>query len=296
MWSKLLFLEEKLDFSEISKEASEFETVLNRWSSEIGRVFQIERLNLGTLGIVFKLSSDKEVLIAKWNGDSPRAQRALEWEFEIMNFLYSEIIWIDKIYCNSPNLEFLIMDYLSPDLLHPDQVYLLQSDFNHKLKRLELFEKIPDYLNLKNLCARAFIAADEMLQSNILDSALLSEIQSYLRALAGYVENVPREICHGDLGPKNILFRKRIPIAIDWEDVFWGIRDYDYLYWLTFLENRKFYSTDVLDHVSHPLEISQAIMLMVVVLKEDLARRSGISMQGRLPVSERVIELLQICK
>ena len=47
-----------------------------------------------------------------------------------------------------------------------------------------------------------------------------------------------RCLCHGDLGPRNIMSQGGGPVAIDREDAFWGVEGYDYLLWLTFLREQ----------------------------------------------------------
>ncbi len=79
-----------------------------------------------------------------------------------------------------------------------------------------------------------FDEAEASLKS-LTDAALLSPAAA--GAVRGRLERArnacatrPLQLCHGDLSPANLMTDGKGIVAIDWEDVFWGVPGYDYLY------------------------------------------------------------------
>jgi 5-methylthioribose kinase len=106
--------------------------------------------------------------------------------------------------------------------------------------------------------------------------------------------DLPAILCHGDFGPKNIMLEGVEPRVIDWEDAFGGIAGYDYLYWLTFMENRPFLQTAAFGRTGLAPEIERAILALVVLLKSYLAVCSGAYLKHAVSPRTRIAEILEL--
>ncbi len=90
------------------------------------------------------------------------------------------------------------------------------------------------------------------------------------------------------------MFDGKTPVVIDWEDAFWGIEGYDYLFWLTFFDNRKYYSQKIFGKTPWGKEIEIAILILIVVLKSELSFRSNRYKENKLTFDERIVEILNL--
>lgn len=119
-----------------------------------------------------------------------------------------------------------------------------------------------------------------------------------LRRLIGRLEerlpNQTRQLCHGDFGPTNIMIHGSERIAIDWEDAFWGVAGYDYLYWLTFMQNRTFLKDAAFGQTDLRPDLEHAILALIVLLKSFLGVCSGASANHKLSVQSRIGEILDL--
>jgi hypothetical protein len=85
-----------------------------------------------------------------------------------------------------------------------------------------------------------------------------------------------------------------MPIAIDWEDAFAGVAGYDYLYWLTFMENRPFLREAAFGRTGLAVEVERAILALVVLLKSYLAVLSGAHLSHKVAAEARIAEVLDL--
>lgn len=121
-----------------------------------------------------------------------------------------------------------------------------------------------------------------------------AELEAHLDLLNRELGGLPRVLCHGDLGPKNIMTDGSQPIAIDWEDAFWGVAGYDYLYWLTFMDNRRFLGSAAFGRTGLAPSVERAILALVVLLKSFLSVRSGAHIRNTVPIETRIAEVLAL--
>ena len=83
------------------------------------------------------------------------------------------------------------------------------------------------------------------------------------------------------------------PIIIDWEDVCWGFEGYDILYWLTFMANRQYYGGDMWHKtVLANRQLEATVMVMIILLKSELAARNGAIGRHKLSLDARIREIL----
>jgi hypothetical protein len=83
-------------------------------------------------------------------------------------------------------------------------------------------------------------------------------------------------------------------IALDWEDVFWGINGYDYLYWLTFYNNRVFLKRSALGHNNLPINLEISIMVAIIILKCFLSYINGSYTKNNLTFNQRISEVINL--
>jgi hypothetical protein len=120
------------------------------------------------------------------------------------------------------------------------------------------------------------------------------DVRRLIAQLEDRLTRLPRALSHGDFGPKNVMVRGAVPLAIDWEDAFWGIAGYDYLYWLTFMENRPFLQSAAFGRTGLGPDVERAILALVVLLKSYLAFCSGAYLDHAVPIQARIAEILEL--
>ncbi len=123
-------------------------------------------------------------------------------------------------------------------------------------------------------------------------TALAACLQDDLHHLASWAETFPPHPCHGDLGPRNIMKDRYGLILLDWEDVFLGVRGYDWIFWLSFFSNRHLLTRDHLLKSGLPERSSQAILLAILLLKCELSLRSGTITGHNMPIERRLSEAI----
>lgn len=176
------------------------------------------------------------------------------------------------------NGSWMMCPWMEPVTLTPQDIWTLVQDYQPRLEGLEVGDNIMQLLNY------GFDALDTLDVRNDTSRALF-EIFDELRSALPTMERV---VCHGDLGPKNIMAWNGKPVAIDWEDVFMGVAFYDYLFWLTFFENRRYLIR------SKPSRIEKAILALIVALKCELSYRLGAHRSNAMSFDQRIQEVLDL--
>ena len=148
--------------------------------------------------------------------------------------------------------------------------------------------------NINLLVSEADLALQELAQGNFLTTSTIQFVGSSIERLRILVQSDNWEICHGDLGPKNILRDGAVTVAIDWEDALWSIPGYDYLYWLTFYENRKWLRSEYLNVTGLVPEDEVAVMIVILLLKSVLSVRNGSHIRNALSINDRMTEVFAI--
>lgn len=99
-------------------------------------------------------------------------------------------------------------------------------------------------------------------------------------------------ICHGDLGDRNLMQNAAgNPVVIDWEDSFWGCAGYDYLYWLTFFNHRKYYSPAVFQVDGLTSLQARSIITMILVIKSAISFYNGSYRNNAMGLEDRLLEI-----
>ena len=148
--------------------------------------------------------------------------------------------------------------------------------------------------NITYLVTQAELALAELAEGNFLAASTIDVVRSSIDRLRTIIQSDNFQLCHGDLGPKNILRDGSTPIAIDWEDAFFGIPGYDYLYWLTFYENRKWLQPEYLKVTGLAIADEIAVMIVIVLLKSVISVRNGSHSRNALSINDRITEVFAI--
>lgn len=180
-------------------------------------------------------------------------------------------------------------------LLTPSDVLCLIAGYEKKLQLDSgLASVVPASDNIMQLLSYAESALDFMAGKNVLSPFVINTAHSKIGRLKLDCADLPLQLCHGDLGPANIMIGNGSLIALDWEDAFWGVAGYDYLYWLTFFGNRKWLSKDRLGHTTLDRSTEVALMLIILLLKSWISLRNGSYLQNSITIDQRLLEVINL--
>ncbi|TKC91824.1 hypothetical protein FAZ69_05155 [Trinickia terrae] len=251
----------------------------------------------GTLGVGFIASVNGRQQFLKCSV-SADGQHNLEKEIRILSHLYGEMLAIRRIEASeddAPPRVWLLMDALCPlaaPLAPRDTLTLVQA-YRSRLASLPV-DCLEGGDTLGTLVEDAEAALAELASAGQIGASMHDDLRSRLTFLAREWSNFPSGIAHGDLGPRNIMASNGCPVVIDWEDAFLGIDGYDYLYWLTFFENRRYYNRDVLGLTPLGIDAEVALLAMILILKGGLALRANTHVGNQLTVEQRIDEVLAL--
>ncbi|RXH29774.1 hypothetical protein XH99_10795 [Bradyrhizobium nanningense] len=249
----------------------------------------------GTLGACYdaNVSGEKRFLKTHLPGVSARA--SLAKEADILAQLYGNRIVLDRFDIplgDGTARLCLMMPVLVPLTapIEPAAAAALAHACSERLKgwRPEGLASFEPYL------ASAAKAVDTLSNRSLLGQTSAAEVRRLIALLAERLPHLPEALCHGDFGPKNIMFQGSAPRVIDWEDAFRGVAGYDYLYWLTFMENRPFLQRDAFGRTGLPQDVERAILALVVLLKSYLAVLSGEHLKHAVSVRARIAGILNL--
>lgn len=153
---------------------------------------------------------------------------------------------------------------------------------------------VPQEDSIHLLLEHADSALKFLSDHNLISQTVHLESKSRLAHLRRVSGRWDLRLCHGDLGPANVLCDDQGPAAIDWEDAFWGIEGYDYLYWLTFFSNRRWLSPDALGHTPWGRSTEVSLMVMIVLLKCMLSVRDRSYLGNKISFDTRLMEVSEL--
>ncbi|CAJ48859.1 putative O antigen biosynthesis protein, partial [Bordetella avium 197N] len=251
----------------------------------------------GTLGVGFKANLNGQARFFKTHA-LPSGRLTLKREAEFLK--------VTALAQTDPQLVHRVQGSSERTWLHtrllspcaspsPPSVRALIAEYEAQLrKHPELAGVVPASDSIHELLARATPALDFLAGANLLSPLVTDTARAALDRLQGISADLSLQLCHGDLGPANIMSDGGSLVALDWEDAFWGIAGYDYLYWLTFFQNRKWLSKAALGHT--PLEPSQeiALMALILLLKSWMSVRNGSYLCNTLTIEQRLLEVFNL--
>lgn len=249
----------------------------------------------GTLGICFDAEIAGEKRFLKTHLPNAAARASLAREADILSRLYGRTIALDRfevLLADGTTRLCLLMPSLAPvpTLVQPAEAAAMADGCSERLGDWR-----PDNLpSFEHYLASAARAVKALSDRGLLEQASAAEVSRLIALLGERLPDLPEALCHGDFGPKNIMLEGTEPRVIDWEDAFRGIAGYDYLYWLTFMENRPFLQTAAFGRTSLLPDIERAILALVVLLKSYLAVCSGAYLKHAVSPQARIAEILEL--
>jgi hypothetical protein len=178
--------------------------------------------------------------------------------------------------------------------LTPAAVLNLIADYEAALCALDDFHQVPRADNIHLLLSEAELALVSLSNLNLLSPSVQEMASAYLARVRAVCNQFLLQLCHGDLGPANILTDEVSAVVVDWEDAFWGIAGYDYLYWLTFFSNRKWLLRDSLGHTPLGRSDEIAVMVLILLLKSQLSIRTGSYRHNSISFDQRLLEVIDL--
>jgi hypothetical protein len=233
-----------------------------------------------------------EKRVAKYYGSNLEDRDYLIRDFQMLSSLYPDsrpkIVELDN-----KRFSYLQVDFLYSRELSPLEAFDEQRNISSQSWKLR------NLINPNNCICRFFEYKDNEIGNLLIDKMSSDEsksINEYINIAKDHVSNVEKVIVHGDYSPSNILQSRLGFVTIDWEDSFWSIPDYDYLYWLTFMKNQDFLNKDCLSIAPVPFEVSIGILLLITSIKEILANKSPSINSPRQSPHDRLRKVLDISK
>jgi hypothetical protein len=249
----------------------------------------------GTLGVCFDADISGEKRFLKTHLPGACARASLAREADALTQLYGNTVVLDRFeipLADGTTRLCLMMPALAPlaGPLDPTDAATLADACSARLKDWR-----PDGLaSFEHYLASAAKALKTLSSRGLLEQASAAEAGRLIALLDHRLADLPEALCHGDFGPKNILLQDGALRLIDWEDAFRGIAGYDYLYWLTFMENRPFLQRAAFGRTGLSPDVERAILVLVVLLKSYLAVLSGEHLKHALSAQDRIAEILEL--
>ena len=108
------------------------------------------------------------------------------------------------------------------------------------------------------------------------------------------INSEPHILCHGDLSNVNMLQRNGKAYIVDWEDAIWGVRGYDFLYWLTFMDQRTYMRKDTLQALGLCTERSKFILCFIILMKSYVSYKNKSYLNNKVTFSRRLQEAMDV--
>lgn len=296
MLSKLRYFEDNTDFDlNVAKQRVNLNGLAHCLNVEPGEIRPVEG---GTLGLCYLVRLNEGVSFLKTHIDM-RGQQNLIKEKAILSGLYGdqiEVRCIDTGEEESRRLWLSMRQLVSSAVEKPPcQMLRMSKALQHALSGLPVTQTVPAQDNIYSILRHGNAALKNLEQQRLINGSLAQRLNSCFLLLEDQIGQYPLCICHGDLGPQNIMNNGANCIVIDWEDAFWGVEGYDYLYWLTFVQNRKYYTQKVLGCTPLGYNLEKSIIALIVALKSDLAVKRNLHLNYKISVQERLLEILSLC-
>ena len=270
-------------------------TVLSSSLKKLGLRGNIEPVTGGTLGITYSVAlENNQSIFLKTHLAGEKYQLALKKEYQLLNIIYNGEIYLQEV--TKGNQTVLLEEkMLIPQMeITPEIALSMIQSYQSKLQCLN--ETLtPECYGIEDIIDAAAIELTVLMNQGLLSAETSEKIANLIKYVKTVIVKLPRCICHGDFGDKNIMQTETGNlIAIDWEDAFWGIPEYDYLYWLTFFGHRKYYCESVFTMVNSDTDLIKGILMIILVIKSAISYYSGSYLRNSLTTEQRMEEILHL--
>jgi hypothetical protein len=249
--------------------------------------------DLGTLGYCYKVEIGNERRFLKiYSGDksNPSKETVLmshlsDGEFAITSgqFEYGTACYSWYLLPFFESIKSTLKIIEVQDLIH---------SYGSKLLNCNSLDLCRDKLSFKVLTDYAAIALERLGDPGLISKDTYLELKDRISVVLSEHKTLEPKICHGDLSPKNIMQNKDRLIAIDWEDAFWGFEGYDFLYWLTFMQNKHHIDKSLFGRGQMNVYFETSVMSLIILLKSWLSLMDGSVRNHRIGFNERLNEVM----
>lgn len=257
----------------------------------------VRAIHTGTLSAAFIADRHDVCWFIKTHLDIA-GQQSLRKECSLLSYLYQGRLSAQCIETETENSRrtWLVMNVLefSGYDLSPDDAMQLTLNLSRQLRGFAEVSTIPKDDTLETLLFEAWLALERLSRRELLTQDIQRAVGEHLSRIDREIVGYESVLCHGDLGPKNLMSNGLQMFAVDWEDVFWGVEGYDFLFWLSFFKNRKFYSHEILGKTALGCALEQSLLVMIVLLKSELSFRDGSYRSNTLSFNQRLDEILSL--
>lgn len=246
----------------------------------------------GTLGIFFSLYIDGKRKFVKTHQEGEKYHNNLLKEIKIMSIVYKDIIEVEQltIIVNEREFTVMIMDFLTP-VNNDIDVYKTRECIKNYQQRLNINDLVVDY-TFTDVIKASVNALETLYTEKFLANSIYERCKESIRYVSGCYNKLPKTICHGDLSNVNIMCNDVGQlVVIDWEDSLTAFSEYDFLYWLTFFSQRKYYSNDLLTQNGIDKIWGVDIMIIITIVKSEMSYRNASYKKNRISFQERICEI-----
>jgi len=252
-------------------------------------------LSKGASNLTFIKLDGRHQSALRFFGSGAHALSESRAEAKLLMACYPQDCVANSVEMVDKQLAFLEMTFLESAEPSPPKAWELQVTYQSHIAASGLHALFSRGRDICAFVTYARLAVNDLTHRNHFSVDDAARSKALLEMLNSFLQQEPRVPCHGDLSPGNILqTTDGCLVVIDWEDRLWGVRDYDYLYWLTFMKNSSHLNRKSLELSRHPHEISVAIVAMIVILKEYASSLAGSTVEGRMPPSARLRSVLSL--
>jgi Phosphotransferase enzyme family len=257
----------------------------------------IERLGGGTLGRAYFATTESQTLFVKTNV-SETGRSVVQRELAFLRHIYGARLnarLIETSHGSSERL-WLAMKPLIPVDGTPDLLATraLIAEYAGLLADADFSTELAGAYDFSELVDAGESSLMSLLATRLVSLHVSHPVAAALARLRQQAPHLRRVVCHGDLGPANIMGDDQGFVVVDWEDVFSGIEGYDELYWLTFMKNRHLITRDVLaSSLLGPL-VAHDVLLLIVVVKSAISVAQNSYLSDKLSFDDRLTEILAI--
>jgi len=248
-------------------------------------------VKFGTLNIGFILKIKKRFYFLKTHLIAKNLL-LLKKEALILKAIYGPKILL-KTYTEKKyktNRFWVLLKYLNKKKLSPQQI--LSEIKNLPFKKIG--NKLKDSSLLTFFGKRAMCAAKNFYKKKLVSKNSYFRSKDLVGKMLKDLSMEPVSPCHGDLGPRNIMGTKKRNYFIDWEDAFMGIKGYDYLYWLSFLENQKHLTKNNLKNANIKINVAVGILLIIILIKCEISHQNNSYLNNSLSFDNRIKKVLRL--
>jgi thiamine kinase-like enzyme len=254
----------------------------------------------GTLGLSFRGEVAGQSVYIKTHKPSVFHQSNLDKEYFFLDRIYRDSLDFKKIQLLIRGIPYsaIIMEELDG--------YSPCSSFEQGMATLNAFrmtlnmsssslEPFRESLAKSGFCfsflyRKAFFALDFLCRNHWIEKKMKHRLEKTFEVYssAAFLE---QHFCHGDISNKNIMLKDGQPILIDWEDAMLGSPIFDFCYWLTFMDQRKYYPANAFKEFASSNRDVLFFMAVIIVLKSYLSILDGSVSHHKVTIAERLEEL-----